>query len=87
MTVHDIDLAVARLNRRLDKIMACTSGMPNYEEVNRRVQIWREVIAEAAARKEPRCPYCGLYARIPSSVSDKWVHPDSPIGRVICPNP
>ena len=25
MTLHDIDLAVARLNRRLDKIVNCTS--------------------------------------------------------------
>ena len=44
MTQHDVDLAVRRLNRRLDKIIACTSGMPNYEEVAKRVSLVRAAI-------------------------------------------
>ena len=34
------------------------------------------------------CRWCSDgYVPIPSSVSDAAVHPDTPIGRVVCPNP
>jgi len=37
MYLIEVDRAVARLERRLDTIMACTSGMPNFELVSAKV--------------------------------------------------
>jgi hypothetical protein len=50
MTLHDVDLAVKRLRRRLDKIMACTSGMPNYEIVAERIAKLRAAIDAVEGR-------------------------------------
>jgi hypothetical protein len=52
MTHHDIDLAIKRLRRRLDKIMACTSGMPNYPSIAKRVSLIREAIESVEGREQ-----------------------------------
>jgi hypothetical protein len=36
-TTSDVDKAVAALKRRLDRIMACSSGHPNFELVQAKV--------------------------------------------------
>jgi hypothetical protein len=50
MSLRDVDLAVRRLRRRLDHIMACTSGLPNYELVAASVAKLRAALAAAEAR-------------------------------------
>lgn len=50
MTLRDVDLAVKRLLRRLDKIIACTSGLPDYELVAARVAAVRAAICPIGPR-------------------------------------
>ena len=45
--IIDIDRAILRLQRRLDRILNCTSGMPNYELVAARIQKIRAALAKA----------------------------------------
>ena len=45
MTTVDVNKAVLRLLRRLDKIMACSSGMPNFQQVQERVEKIRAALA------------------------------------------
>jgi hypothetical protein len=45
----------------------------------------REIESLGACRWGYRCPYCiEGYVPIQSSVTDAMVHPDTPVGRVIC---
>lgn len=49
MTTTDVDRAINRLSKRLDTIMACTSGMPNFEAVAAKVTVYRAALELARA--------------------------------------
>ena len=49
MTTNDVNRAIARLSKRLDYIMACTSGMPNFKAVAEKVTIYRAALEIAGA--------------------------------------
>ena len=51
MTTVDVDRAVVRLLRRLDKIMACSSGMGNFPQIEKKVTALRGALAEYAPKK------------------------------------
>lgn len=54
MTNLDIDRAVIRLLRRLDVIMACTSGQINFERVAERVYAIRKALADQTPKPPAR---------------------------------